>query len=249
MAPAGARLEVMRAIRTRTATRLLLPVLGLPVLCLSILGLTVLGGAGLSPAAAAPPATVTGRAAPSGEALPVALATTGTASADPAGSPATAAPERFSWPLRPRPRVLRGFAPGPYRWSAGHRGVDLRAGAGVDVLAPAAGTVGFSGVVAGRGVTVLLHPGGLRTTYEPVRATLPSGTAVRAGTAFARVDAVPGHCRGATCLHWGAIRRTVSAGDVYLDPLGLLGGWAIPVVLLPLEPWSLPVPPPGALSL
>lgn len=72
------------------------------------------------------------------------------------------------------PEVTRGFDPpdGPYR--PGHRGVDLAAGPGTPVLAAGAGVVGYAGVLAGRGVVTVVHPGdGLRTTYEPVH---PPGT-------------------------------------------------------------------------
>jgi len=82
----------------------------------------------------------------------------------------------------------------------------------------AAGTVVFVGVVAGRGVVSVAHPGGLRTTYEPVNATVVVGAQVARGDPIGRLQ--PGHpgCPVAACLHWG-LRRD----DVYLDPLALLG--------------------------
>ena len=65
------------------------------------------------------------------------------------------------------------------RWRAGHRGVDLRAaGPATRVHRPAAGVVAFAGRVAGRGVVVGRPPGGLRTTYEPVAATVARGDPV-----------------------------------------------------------------------
>src|SRR5262249_19725721 len=73
---------------------------------------------------------------------------------------------RFGWPLSGSPAVVRGFHPPALRYGPGHRGVDLAAAAGEPVLAAGAGTVVFAGVVAGRGVVSLSHPGGLRTTYE-----------------------------------------------------------------------------------
>ena len=76
---------------------------------------------------------------------------------------------RFDWPLRPRPAVARTFdAPSP-NWQPGHRGVDLVARAGQPVYAAGAGTVVFAGDLAGRPLVSIAHPGGLRTTYEPVR--------------------------------------------------------------------------------
>jgi len=111
--------------------------------------------------------------------------------------------------------VERGFDPPPQRWLAGHRGVDLRASPGTAVRAAAAGRVGFAGLVAGRPVVTVVH-GGLRTTYEPVRAVVAAGRAVRAGEVIGVLE--PGHgCGSSDCLHWGLKR-----GAVYLDPFLLL---------------------------
>ncbi|RNG16600.1 peptidoglycan DD-metalloendopeptidase family protein, partial [Streptomyces botrytidirepellens] len=105
-------------------------------------------------------------------------------------------------------------------WAAGHRGVDLAARAGQAVRAAAAGRVSFAGPVARRGVlTIELSGTGdppLRTSYEPVRATVPKGARVTAGQVVGVVEAGPFHCPTG-CLHWG-LRR----GDRYLDPLSLL---------------------------
>ena len=134
---------------------------------------------------------------------------------------------RWAWPLAPDPRVVERFAPPPHPWSAGHRGVDLDATVGQSVLAPEAGVVSFSGVIAGRGVVVLAHPGGLRSTFEPVERALAKGAPVERGQVVATVSATVGHCVPATCLHWGVLR-----GETYLDPLGLVG--VLRVVLIPM---------------
>lgn len=136
----------------------------------------------------------------------------------------------WGWPLAPRPEVAARFAApaGPY--AAGHRGVDLVAPAGAPVLAPATGTVAFAGRVAGRGVVSVDHPGGLRTTYEPVAARVSRGEPVALGSVLGLLEPGPSHCPPATCLHWG-LRR----GAVYLDPLALLG--VVRVRLLPV--WAL----------
>ncbi|MBO0864125.1 MAG: peptidoglycan DD-metalloendopeptidase family protein, partial [Mycobacterium sp.] len=84
------------------------------------------------------------------------------------GAPARADGVRLDWPLRPRPAVIRGFdAPSP-NWNPGHRGVDLAAVAGQQVYAAGSAIVVFAGMLAGRPVVSLAHPGGLRTSYEPV---------------------------------------------------------------------------------
>jgi murein DD-endopeptidase MepM/ murein hydrolase activator NlpD len=137
----------------------------------------------------------------------------------------------WTWPLAPDPRVVEVFHAPPTPWSAGHRGVDLAAAVGQPVLSAGRGRVVFSGAVAGRGVVVVLHSDGLRTSYEPVVGRTPVGTMVERGSPIGVVAAVAGHCAPATCLHWG-LRR----GETYLDPLMLLG--LGPPVLLPLSPMS-----------
>ena len=152
--------------------------------------------------------------------------------------PAHAAPKPgFRWPLPGSPAVLRGFEPPQSAWSAGHRGVDLRGWAGEPVLAAGAGRVTYAGLLAGRGVVTLTHDGGLRTTYEPVTASVRLGQLVAAGAVLGRLGA--GHCT-VVCLHWGLLR-----GDTYLDPLSLLT--ELPVRLLPLgtSPGAAPSPVAG----
>jgi murein DD-endopeptidase MepM/ murein hydrolase activator NlpD len=135
----------------------------------------------------------------------------------------------FRWPLDGPPRVVRRFDPPPRPWLPGHRGVDLAAQAGVPVRAAGAGTVYFAGQVAGRGVVSVDHPGGLRTTYEPLEPTVRAGQAVAAGDQIGTLAAGHPGCSVAACLHWG-LRR----GEEYLDPLALLGLGR--VRLLPLAP-------------
>ena len=76
-------------------------------------------------------------------------------------------------PLRPM-TVTRSFQPPPTPYAAGHRGVDLGGEPGQPVLAAAAGVISYAGPLAGRGVVVVVH-GALRTTYEPVQATVRRG--------------------------------------------------------------------------
>ncbi len=135
--------------------------------------------------------------------------------------PAGAEAQRLQWPLQPRPAVARTFdAPSP-NWQRGHRGVDLAGSAGQTVSAAAAGTVVFAGELAGRPLVSIAHPGGLRTSYEPVEPTVRVGQRVDAGAAIGALR--PGHpgCPTAACLHWGAMWGPASRAD-YVDPLGLL---------------------------
>jgi murein DD-endopeptidase MepM/ murein hydrolase activator NlpD len=131
--------------------------------------------------------------------------------------------------------VERPFDPPAEEWGAGHRGVDLVAAEGSRVASPGPGVVTFAGQVARRGVVVVTHPDGLRTSLEPVAASVPVGTAVGAGTPIGVVergraddgaDRGTSHCAPRSCVHWG-VRR----GERYIDPLSLLD--RPPIVLLP----------------
>jgi murein DD-endopeptidase MepM/ murein hydrolase activator NlpD len=126
--------------------------------------------------------------------------------------------QAFTWPISPRPAVRRGFEAPRKQWSRGHRGVDLSAVVGQPVLSAGDGVVAFTGVIAGRGVITVRHPGGVRTTYEPVDQPLTSGTRVSRGARIGLISSTPGHCLPLACLHWGAI-----TGTTYLDPLSLMG--------------------------
>lgn len=140
--------------------------------------------------------------------------------------PRTTAAASAVWPLAPRPRVVSGFAPPDSAYGAGHRGVDLAGRAGQTVRTAAAGRVSFAGTLAGRGVVVVRH-GVTRSTYEPVTASVQVGETVAAGQPIGTLQLASSHCSPAACLHWGLLE-----GEVYLDPLSLVG--AGPVRLLPL---------------
>ena len=146
-------------------------------------------------------------------------------------APVSATSGRLEWPLHPRPGVLRTFDPPALKWNSGHRGVDLAGTSGQAVYAAAAGTVVFAGELAGRPVVSVAHPGGLRTSYEPVRATVRQGQLVDAGSALGLLVAGHAGCGSAACLHWGAMWGPASRAD-YVDPLGLVT--TTPIRLKPL---------------
>ncbi|MEU2543111.1 M23 family metallopeptidase [Streptomyces iakyrus] len=140
-----------------------------------------------------------------------------------------------TWPVGLRPRVLRGWEPPATVYGPGHRGVDLAAPAGTPVRAVTAGRVSFAGRVAGKGVVSVDLTGTgdppLRTTYEPVTASVEKGEEVDPGEVIGTVAASGSHCSAAPCVHWG-LRR----GEVYLNPLSLLPPWLLhrgPSRLLP----------------
>jgi murein DD-endopeptidase MepM/ murein hydrolase activator NlpD len=137
-------------------------------------------------------------------------------------------------------QVARRFDPPAVRWEAGHRGVDFWSSPGAVIRSPGAGVVTFAGSVAGKPVIVVAHPDGLRTSLEPVLASVSRGDIVKPGDPIGSLAAWgggrnnPDHCAGlegpgvgeVACVHWG-VRR----GEVYIDPLSLLG--LEPIVLLP----------------
>ncbi|MFI6403528.1 murein hydrolase activator EnvC family protein [Streptomyces sp. NPDC050548] len=151
----------------------------------------------------------------------------------PAGVPPPPVPAiARTWPVGSHPLVLRGWDPPATLYARGHRGVDLATAAGAPVRAVAAGRVSFAGRVAGRGVVAVELTGtDLRTTYEPVTASVKKGDEVEAGEAVGTVELTGSHCGATPCVHWGLLR-----GEVYLDPLGLLPPWLLnrgPSRLLP----------------
>ena len=162
------------------------------------------------PAAPAPAVPGPALPPPGGPAVPAVPATPVPATPVPVGG--------YRWPLAGVPAVTRPFQPPPRPWLPGHRGVDLAGSPGVLVLAAGTGVVAFAGSVAGVGVVSIDHPGGLRTTYEPVTPLVAAGAPVVAGQPIGVL--LPGHegCPVTACLHWG-LRR----GADYLDPLTLLG--------------------------
>ena len=147
-------------------------------------------------------------------------------------APAAADAARLQWPLRPRPAVVRGFdAPSP-NWQRGHRGVDLAAAPGQPVYAAGAGTVVFAGELAGRSLVSIAHPGGLRTSYEPVHPAVRPGQTVTTQSVIGDLSTGHAGCAAAACLHWGAMWGPAARAD-YVDPVGLVS--STPIRLKPLR--------------
>ncbi|MFW0119702.1 M23 family metallopeptidase [Rothia sp. P5764] len=141
-------------------------------------------------------------------------------------------------PLAGQVTVVKAFEKPAAKWSAGHRGVDLALEADGKVLAPAAGTVVFSGTVVDRQVITLEHPDGRRSSFEPITDPLPVGATVAAGDPIARLDPLIQHCPEGHCLHWGvreptSTQSTAAHGMGYINPLLLLG-LEEPSILLPI---------------
>lgn len=153
-----------------------------------------------------------------------------------------AAAGSWTWPIRGP--VLTVFHNGADPYAAGqHRGVDIGAAVGAPVVAAAAGTVVYAGVVGTSGLTVAERTDDAR--YELSYLHL-SSTAVRAGAhvdAGARVGAVGTSGQRSIeqpHLHFGV--REAAARNAYLDPLDFL---APPPAERP-APRPAPAPAPAA---
>ncbi|WP_449281599.1 murein hydrolase activator EnvC family protein [Leucobacter sp.] len=103
----------------------------------------------------------------------------------------------------------------PHRYGSGHRGIDLAASPGQAVVAPAAGTVSYSGRVVDRGVLSIRVDERTVYTLEPVSSGLSAGAAVTSGAVLGEV-ASGGHCL-AECVHLG-----VRVDGEYVNPLRYL---------------------------
>ena len=169
----------------------------------------------LAPLAAGPPPAAATVTAATADVTVMDAASSATLSA---ADPRNPAPRPlYGWPTGAPADVLQGFDPPAVVWGPGHRGVDLALPAGSPVLAAGDGTVAFAGVVAGRPVVSIDHADGVRTTYEPVEASVATGDVVARGQTIGTLRA--GHrSDGADALHWGA--RT--GPKTYINPLRLL---------------------------
>ncbi|QSB06217.1 murein hydrolase activator EnvC family protein [Natronoglycomyces albus] len=116
-------------------------------------------------------------------------------------------------------RVVRPFHPPPLPWAAGHRGVDLAGSHRHVITAARDGVVVYADRLNDRGVVAIAHPGGWRTSYEPVEASVRTGQHVRAGDEIGLLVGAHRGCDDSDpCLHWGARLH-----GRYVDPLWLLG--------------------------
>lgn len=120
------------------------------------------------------------------------------------------------WPVA-APHVTATFDPPPQPWNSGHRGIDLEASFGDELVAPADGSIAFAGSVAGKSVVTIRHKR-VTSTFEPAETNLSVGSRVVQGRRFAEVRGTSDHCDG-ECVHWGI----KSGDDEYLDPTAQTG--------------------------
>lgn len=120
------------------------------------------------------------------------------------------------WPVAEPVSVTSPFDEPAQPWLQGHRGIDVRASSGEQLLAPGDGVISFAGLVAGKQV-VSIRCRKLTLTFEPAITDLGVGAQVKRGATFATVGEKSDHCDG-SCVHWG-VRRDKSS---YLDPQHLV---------------------------
>ena len=134
----------------------------------------------------------------------------------------------WSWPTTGQKVIVRDFQAPMTPWGAGHRGLDLAADSST-IVAPASGTVSFSGWVVNRGIITITTPEGLKISMEPVTPLVESGDRVRRGQDIALLE--PGHCLSLSlCLHLG-----VRVGQEYRSARQELGLLQRAILL----PWDL----------
>ena len=156
--------------------------------------------------------------------VPHALAETGCASAFGAAEGNVQAGQQtnaacraaLAWPVAEPVSVTRSFDGPAQPWLPGHRGIDVRASPGEQLLAPGDGVISFAGVVAGKQV-VSIRCRKLTLTFEPAVTNLGVGAQVKRGEPFATVGEKSDHCDG-SCVHWGVKRDKKS----YLNPQDLV---------------------------
>ncbi len=115
-------------------------------------------------------------------------------------------------------RVVRAFHAPLTRYGSGHLGVDFAARPGTPVRAAGSGTVVFAGLVANTRHVVVLHAGGLRTSYSFL-----ASIRVRRGETVGR-GAVLGTTGGRGEHHdAGVLHLGLRVGATFVDPMRLFG--------------------------
>lgn len=131
----------------------------------------------------------------------------------------------WRWPLAGVHQVVEPFRAPAHAYGRGHRGVDIAAAGGAEVLSPADGVVAFRGTVVDRPLLTIDHGDGLVSTFEPLESSLSPGDAVVAGDPIGVVGG-GGHTPS------GALHVGVRRHGVYINPM-LLFGEVRRAVLLP----------------
>jgi hypothetical protein len=123
-------------------------------------------------------------------------------------------------------RLLRGFDAPASPYGPGHRGVDLAAGSGIPVTAPAPGRVRFAGQVGGTGWVSIEVATGVTVSVGPI-----ANFQVRAGDDVGVLTVLGEAAEG----HGGAVHLGMRVHGEYVDPQPYLATFG-PPRLVPLEP-------------
>ena len=119
----------------------------------------------------------------------------------------------------PRDLINQFLAPETL-YSSGHRGIDLKAAIGTEVISPASGQITFRGQVGFRNLVTISFGNSMKASVEPVCSELAEGTLVSQGTIIGFVCEpsieYQWHCPD-TCIHFGT--RTEQG---YFSPLALM---------------------------
>lgn len=136
---------------------------------------------------------------------------------------ASTASESLIWPIFGVTEldIINQYEAPLTEYGAGHRGIDLPATLGTEVLAPVSGEVSFAGQVGYRNSITISFGGSFRASIEPVCSDLIEGTMIIQGEVLGTVCETDmpyqWHCES-TCLHFGT--RTEEG---YFSPLALMG--------------------------
>jgi hypothetical protein len=133
------------------------------------------------------------------------------------------APSAAAWTWPADGPVIRPFALGNDPYAGGqHRGVDVGAGVGTRVVAPATGVVAFVGSVpsGGRAITIRTDDGFSVTLLQLAETLVARGDAVGEGAAVGVVGESADAVTREPHVHLGV--RVTADEDGYVDPLTLL---------------------------
>lgn len=120
----------------------------------------------------------------------------------------------WMWPVAGQRSVIAPFRAPAHEYGPGHRGMDIRASPGAQLLAPTDGVVAFRGTVVDRPLLTVETDDGYVLTFEPVDSTHAPGDRVSSGAVLG-VVASGGHS-SAGSMHVG-----VRVNGDYLNPLPL----------------------------
>ena len=113
--------------------------------------------------------------------------------------------------------VLRGFEAPQSPYGSGHRGIDIGAGSGAPVMAPAPGHVSFAGFVGGSLFVSVDHGAGVVSSYSWL-----SDVLVRRGDRVTPGEVMATSGRGHPTVDMPHLHMGVRVDGTYVDPLEYL---------------------------